>query len=374
MSARSLDELAERARRIAEQRAQPQQQPQQPQQQQQREPISGALVPVPRPVPQEAAAPGRPPRIGLVLAAGGAKGAYQVGVLERIAELDIPIAAAAGSSIGALNGAVVAAAPSLAVAAARLAAIWREVGTLAGPPPSIPAALVRGARTQDIHEALAAITATGASPVLRPEFLESFVRRSVDAEAVRAGLPLWAALSPALLGSRDAVGWDWLLDVVRARAGVRAHWLHVNGLPVGEIHSAILASAAIPPLLPGREVLGVRYRDGALSDGTPSGALAGPGKCDFLIVVHLNRGSLWDAHQHPGTSVLEIRPRASLRRTGALGELSAMLDFSAERIDVLRRQGYDDATDVLDRARTVFGSLRLLRQSHERMLRAVEDL
>ena len=45
------------------------------------------------------------PRIGLVLAGGGAKGAYQVGVWKAICEykLDKKICAIAGNSIGSLN-------------------------------------------------------------------------------------------------------------------------------------------------------------------------------------------------------------------------------------------------------------------------------
>ena len=43
---------------------------------------------------------------GLVLAGGGTKGAYQVGVWKALKELDINVKAIAGTSIGALNGAL----------------------------------------------------------------------------------------------------------------------------------------------------------------------------------------------------------------------------------------------------------------------------
>jgi len=42
---------------------------------------------------------------GLVLSAGGAKGAYQLGCWRAFVERGISFAAVAGSSIGALNGA-----------------------------------------------------------------------------------------------------------------------------------------------------------------------------------------------------------------------------------------------------------------------------
>ena len=47
-------------------------------------------------------------KIGLVLAGGGAKGAYQSGVVKYLAEIDFAPHIIAGTSIGALNGAILA--------------------------------------------------------------------------------------------------------------------------------------------------------------------------------------------------------------------------------------------------------------------------
>ena len=44
---------------------------------------------------------------GLVLAGGGTKGAYEVGVWKALKELNINITAIAGTSIGALNAALI---------------------------------------------------------------------------------------------------------------------------------------------------------------------------------------------------------------------------------------------------------------------------
>jgi NTE family protein len=45
---------------------------------------------------------------GLVLGGGGAKGGYEIGVWKALRELEIPIAAVTGTSVGALNGAIIA--------------------------------------------------------------------------------------------------------------------------------------------------------------------------------------------------------------------------------------------------------------------------
>jgi NTE family protein len=58
----------------------------------------------PAPTPAAAAAVARRPRIGLVLAGGGAKGGAHVGVLKVLEQMHIPIDCIAGTSMGALVG------------------------------------------------------------------------------------------------------------------------------------------------------------------------------------------------------------------------------------------------------------------------------
>ena len=67
------------------------------------------------------------PRIGLVLAGGGAKGAAHIGVLRVLDELRIPIDCVAGTSMGALVGAVYSAGvPPADIESAVLAINWAE--------------------------------------------------------------------------------------------------------------------------------------------------------------------------------------------------------------------------------------------------------
>lgn len=77
---------------------------------------------------------GGPGKIGLVLTAGGARGAYQAGVLRRIGEIPAlrrgvsPFPIIAGASAGAINGAMLAAtAAHFGAATVRLAELWSEL-------------------------------------------------------------------------------------------------------------------------------------------------------------------------------------------------------------------------------------------------------
>ena len=63
-------------------------------------------------------------KVGLVLSGGGAKGAYQVGVVKALRELGTSIDMVSGASIGALNGAILASAPSFTTGVDRLEKLW----------------------------------------------------------------------------------------------------------------------------------------------------------------------------------------------------------------------------------------------------------
>ncbi|WP_031487630.1 patatin-like phospholipase family protein, partial [Streptomyces bicolor] len=80
----------------------------------------------PADAPQTPPAPNRPLRIGLVLAGGGAKGAYELGVLDCMAEMGAQVSAIAGTSIGALNGAVLASEETFFHGVEQLARFWER--------------------------------------------------------------------------------------------------------------------------------------------------------------------------------------------------------------------------------------------------------
>lgn len=73
----------------------------------------------------------RPPRVGLVLSGGGARGAYEVGVLRYVRErlgVATPFHVISGCSVGAINGAYLAATSDRPRAQARLLArVWGDI-------------------------------------------------------------------------------------------------------------------------------------------------------------------------------------------------------------------------------------------------------
>ncbi|MFD8811286.1 patatin-like phospholipase family protein [Streptomyces sp. NPDC059627] len=298
----------------------------------------------------------RAARIGLVLAGGGARGAYQVGVVEYLAELGISLAAVAGTSIGALNGAVVAAQGSPDAAVEHMVNVWDEVGRAAGHADS-------GSGT------VPDVVKLARGPVLHPEFVDSVLDRHVD--LAQLSLPFWVAAFPGVPDD------NWFADVVRSVNGAQSEWIKVNDLAAAERREAVLASAALPFIAPGRRVGDRLYRDGSLGGvyaNAPLGPLMAESPLDLILVTHLRRGVLWDASRYPTATVLEIRPSEALVSPGVTGNAVSLMDFSARRLNELRQLGYQDAERTITGARALLEPHLRRREAQDTMLEAVREL
>ncbi|MEV7803969.1 patatin-like phospholipase family protein [Microbispora sp. NPDC088329] len=323
--------------------------------------------------------------VGLVLSGGGAKGAYQAGVAACLARHGLELRMICGASIGALNGAILACEKSLKDGAQRLLAVWREVGAVAGraeapnpiPPGGPPGPPSSGAWEPPDPSALGqlgSLISNFASPVLRHGFIEDLIVRHVGIAELRTGPRFYVSAYPAAGYDLVVPSWGWLLDVIRAPFTTEGRWLCVNRLAASQVHHAVLASASLPPVLPPREVAGIRYRDGGLFDNLPVGPIAADPDCRFVVVVHLQQGSLWNARDYPGLEVIEIRPTRPLADPGPLGWANGMLDFSPERIEWLIRRGDEDAEDALKPLRAALEATDHLRTSRSLAVEAADAL
>ncbi len=169
-----------------------------------------------------------------MLGGGGVLGAVEVGMLRALFERDIRPDLVLGTSIGALNGAMVARDPSLAVIDT-LTDLWRGAGGSGG----------------EVY---------GDSPLRT-------VRR-----AVSTGTHLWSA-KPLHQSLVDEFG-DTTFEDLPVRFQVCAasieraaeHWFDS-----GPVVDAIVASAAVPGLLPPAKVGDEHYLDGGIVNSIPLG-------------------------------------------------------------------------------------------------------
>ena len=192
-----------------------------------------------------------------VLGGGGLLGAHEVGMLRALSEAGIRPDLVVGTSVGAINGAFVAADPL--GAAARLGRMWQ-------------------------------------GDELQLAFSEKLWGRAV--RLVRSGThlhslePLRRLLEDALPGGDFA---DLKLPFQCVAAGIEsasAHWFSS-----GPVVPAVMASCAVPGLLPPVEIGGAHYFDGGLVDSIPVGRAVALG-ASTVYVLQVGRIE----------SPLEVRP------------------------------------------------------------------
>ena len=305
-------------------------------------------------------------KIGLVLAGGGAKGAYQSGVVKYLAEIDFAPHIIAGTSIGALNGAILASNTSFKQSGDRLWQLWKELGEAN----IINWQLVKyplHSLAQYLH-----LSEEDAS-FCDPNPLDKFLRHAIDPKQLRKGIELWVAAFPSahnFLPSTHKAGQivPTIGNFITANLGQSAEYIHVQSAETDEeIYQTLLASAAIPLAFKSRKIDGKHYVDGWLGDNVPLKALANRG-CTHAIVIHLGNGELWNRHEFPNQTIIEIRP------TEDMGGLDKLLDFSPERIQLLQKRGYQDAKRILEPILQTLTIERSRRESFARLQETTKRL
>jgi len=186
--------------------------------------------------------------VGFVLGGGGVLGAVEVGMIRALHEAGIHPDLIVGTSIGALNGVVLAAAP--------------------------------------FEEATERLTELWASPAARDVFRASVARQA--AQLVRTGThahsaaPLRALLAPIA----DLTFEDLRIPFQCCAASIERaaeQWFHE-----GPLIDAVLASCAVPGLLPPVRIGDEHYLDGGLVNSIPVGRAIELG-ADQVFVLQVGR-------------------------------------------------------------------------------------
>lgn len=212
--------------------------------------------------------------MGLVLSGGGARGAYEVGVLRYVRERikrETPFHCVTGSSVGAINGAYIAATCDRPRAQGRaLARVWSEI-ELDG------VYKVGWSQLRGLPQLLFGRTPT--RKMTHGETIGGLVDASFMQSLVRSQIPwrgitnnLHAGHLSAFSCSATALASGTTTVFVQTRAGKLPPWPRDPGQVV--VHTPItaahtLASAAIPVLFPAVRVGSQFFVDGSLRQNTP---------------------------------------------------------------------------------------------------------
>ena len=194
------------------------------------------------------------PRKALVLAGGGARGSYQVGVWRALTELGWNPQIITGTSVGSLNGAMFA---LDLYETAR--AMWTSIRSQ-----DVMELPEETRNLTELHQFLRDVVRAGGMDVTP---LEEIVERVLDEDALRA--------SPIRFG----------LVTVEKR-GLKPRELPLEEIPKGKVKDYLLASAACFPALRAKQIDGVQFLDGGYRDNMPTG-LAQKMGAEELVCVDL---------------------------------------------------------------------------------------
>lgn len=194
------------------------------------------------------------PRKALVLAGGGARGSYQVGVWRALTELGWNPQIITGTSVGSLNGAMFAL--DLYETARDMWTSIRSQDVMELPEET--------RNLTELHQFLRDVVRAGGMDVTP---LEEIVERVLDEDALRA--------SSIRFG----------LVTVEKR-GLKPRELPLEEIPKGKVKDYLLASAACFPALRAKQIDGVQFLDGGYRDNMPTG-LAQKMGAEELVCVDL---------------------------------------------------------------------------------------
>lgn len=257
---------------------------------------------------------------GIVFGGGGAKGAYQAGVIKALYECELlkNIKYASGSSIGAINMCL------LPLENAMLGIIlWNSINPL---------------DILDIDEELL----DGKEGLKdRSEFIK-IINENIDFNIMKASEIEFYATISRLDDTKQVVN--------------ETEYVHLNSIDNDKIIKVLTASSALPLIYEAVEINGKYYRDGGLTDNLPIEPLYSRGVRNF-IVVPLSTDFEFNYYRYPEAQCIIIKPSSDLgdRFTGTL-------NFSKDKIKLLEKIGYYDTIRTLKYYNTEISKSNIFRE------------
>jgi NTE family protein len=251
---------------------------------------------------------------GLVLEGGGSKGSYQIGACKALNELGIEIGAVAGTSVGALNGAMVVQGDvDLAYR------IWSEItpeSIIKIPGDRLEDYVGNGYRAGTLKMFIHKIKRIAAEGGLNVEPLVELAKSTLSEDRIR----------------RSPIGFGIVTVDVTARKAVE---IYKEEIPEGQLSDYIIASASFPAFK--RAVIDGRiFIDGAFYNNLPINMISSRGYRDIIVLRTYGIG-MRRRIDTSGLNIITISPQESLGPT---------LDFSNETSRKNLKKGYNDVFRV----------------------------
>ena len=257
-------------------------------------------------------------KMGLILAGGGGKGAYHIGVWKALREygVDRNISAISGTSVGALNSALFVQG-NLELAEE----VWMSIN----------------------HDKILSIDAGRLSNLLGsislPELAKWASKVSNFGVFSRSGFLglINEYLDLKIISSSRISCYAACCEV----PSLEIRYFKLNHCSSEKITSILLATSALPVIFDPIDIEDKTYIDGGIKNNIPIQPLYDEGFRN-IIVVHLGMDEIIDLTRFPEANIIEILPQEDQG-----GFLKGTLDFTPEGAKRRIEQGYEDAVRIL---------------------------
>ena len=250
---------------------------------------------------------------GIVLDGGGARGAYQIGAWKALKEAGVKVNAVAGTSVGALNGALI-----CMDDVEKAEKIWREMtfSKVMNVDDGWMERLFRNENT--FSEVLSEIWKTLSDGGIDVAPLRKLIHEVMDEEQIRACGKEFCLLTFSLTDMKE-------LD------------LSIQDIPDGMLEDFLLASAYLVGFK-NEKLHGKRYIDGGVLNSVPLGSLVRRGYADIIEI------RIYGPGREPSVKMPED---SSLYRIGPRVRLGSIIEFDSRRSRQNLKIGYYDAMRVI---------------------------
>ncbi len=247
----------------------------------------------------------------LVLGGGGAKGAYQLGVWQALCEMDIEVDFICGTSIGAINAAMLCQGDF-----GELQRVWNRITI---------------EKVVDLSD----------TAILGESLFDVKNLKSVAEKALNSGLemtPLRMILEECVDEKKiRSSGVDFALVTCKV-ADLEEISLLLKNIPEGKLVDYLMASASIPGFK-SAVIDGEAYVDGGVRNNIPFDIVASCGKRD-IIIVDIGGPGFVKPRNYAGINAVEIR---------ASENVIGMMDFTPNSIEKAVKLGYYDCYKAFSR-------------------------
>lgn len=261
-------------------------------------------------------------KIGLVLAGGGARGAYQIGALKALRELSIDkyIKVVSGTSIGALNAVLF-----MSGDVDKSVDIWNRI--------SKEEILPTDDNNLNIRSKLLQLG------ISNMNFIKKYIPKIISGGNIsRSGLiKIMDEIDFDFVKKSNVICYATCTESIE----LTTRYFKINDHSEKDIKKILLATSAIPMIYDCEKIEEIKYLDGGIVDNVPVQPVYGE-NCDIIIIIHLSKDSDIDKRVFPNTYIIEILP--SVIEDGLF---EGTLEFNEEMSKKRIQTGYDDTIENL---------------------------